>query len=208
MKNLTLEDIKEILKVEVRKTILHCNHVHLETNKYDPEKVEDSLKSVSTREDTLKQKLKDDLKTYEGMLDEKLEKLYATAQRRSNMLFAFSVLAVIISALGLYGLASFTAVRRTKEVGLRKVLGASSFRITAMMVRQFSMPVIWANVIAWPLAWYMAKDWLDGFEYRIEIDISIFFLFGIGALLIAWITVGGHAWNVARKKPVTALRYE
>ena len=75
MKNLTLEDIKEILKVEVRKTILHCNHVHLETNKYDPEKVEDSLKSVSTREDTLKQKLKDDLKTYEGMLDEKLEKI-------------------------------------------------------------------------------------------------------------------------------------
>ena len=75
MKNLTLEDIKEILKVEVRKTILHCNHVHLETNKYDPEKVEDSLKSVSTREDSLKQKLKDDLKTYEGMLDEKLEKI-------------------------------------------------------------------------------------------------------------------------------------
>jgi len=60
MKNLTLEDIKEILKVEVRKTILHCNHVHLETNKYDPEKVEDSLKSVSTKEDNLKQKLKDD----------------------------------------------------------------------------------------------------------------------------------------------------
>jgi putative ABC transport system permease protein len=141
-------------------------------------------------------------------LDEKLELLYATAQRRSQMLFAFSVLAVIISALGLYGLASFTATRRTKEVGLRKVMGASSLRITAMMVRQFSMPVIWANVIAWPLAWYMAKDWLDGFEYRIEMDITIFIMFGVGALLIAWVTVGGHAWNVARKKPVTALRYE
>ena len=75
MKKLTLEDVKEILRVEVRKSILHSKQVHLGTNKYDPEKVEDSLKSVSTREGKMKQKLKDDLKTYEGMLDEKLEKI-------------------------------------------------------------------------------------------------------------------------------------
>ena len=75
MKKLSLEDIKEILKVEVRKSILHSRQVHLGTNKYDSEKVEDSLKSVSTREEKMKQKLKDDLKTYEGMLNEKLEKI-------------------------------------------------------------------------------------------------------------------------------------
>ena len=75
MNTLTLEDVREILKVEVRKSILHSHHVHLETNKYDPEKVEDSLKSVSSREEKMKQKLKDDLKSYEGMLDEKLEKI-------------------------------------------------------------------------------------------------------------------------------------
>ena len=75
MEKLTLEDVREILKVEVRKSILHSHQVHLGTNKYDPEKVEDSLKSVSTREEKMKQKLKDDLKTYEGMLDEKLEKI-------------------------------------------------------------------------------------------------------------------------------------
>ena len=75
MKKLTLEDVKEILKVEVRKSILHSHQVNLETNKYDPEKVEGSLKSVSTREGKMKQKVKDDIKTYEGMLDEKLEKI-------------------------------------------------------------------------------------------------------------------------------------
>ena len=75
MKTLTLEDVQEILKVEVRKSILHSKQVNLGTNKYDPEKVESSLKSVSTREDKMKQSLKDDLKSYEGMLDEKLEKI-------------------------------------------------------------------------------------------------------------------------------------
>ena len=74
-KTLSLDDVKEILKVEVRKSILHSHRVHLGTNKYDPEKVEDSLKSVSSREEKMKQSLKDDLKTYEGMLDEKLEKI-------------------------------------------------------------------------------------------------------------------------------------
>ena len=75
MKKLSLEDVREILKVEVRKSILHSHRVHLGTNKYDPQKIEDSLSSVSSREEKMKQKLKDDLKTYEGMLDEKLEKI-------------------------------------------------------------------------------------------------------------------------------------
>ena len=78
MKKLTLEDVKEILRVEVRKSILHSKQVHLGTNKYDPEKVEDSLKSVSSREEKMKQKLKDDLKTYEGMLDEKLKNIISS----------------------------------------------------------------------------------------------------------------------------------
>ena len=74
-KKLSLEDVKEILRVEVRKSILHSKQVHLGTNKYDPEKLEDSLKSISSREESMRQSLKDDLKTYEGMLDEKLEKI-------------------------------------------------------------------------------------------------------------------------------------
>jgi len=84
MKTLSLEDIKEILKVEVRKSILHSNHVYLETNKYDPQKIEDSLSSVSSREEKMKQKLKDDLKTYEGMLDEKLEKILLSLEIEYN----------------------------------------------------------------------------------------------------------------------------
>ena len=84
METLTLEDIKEILKVEVRKSILHSNHVYLETNKYDPKKIEDSLVSVSSREEKMKEKLKDDLKTYEGMLDEKLEKILISLEIEYN----------------------------------------------------------------------------------------------------------------------------
>jgi putative ABC transport system permease protein len=141
-------------------------------------------------------------------LDEKLDKMYATAQRRAQMLFAFAILAIVISALGLYGLASFTAVRRTKEVGIRKVMGASAFDITRMMVGQFSIPVLLANMIAWPVAWYIATDWLEGFEYRIDIAPTIFIIYGAGALLLAWFTVGAHAWKVARTNPVHALRYE
>jgi putative ABC transport system permease protein len=90
------------------------------------------------------------------------------------MLFAFSMLAIIISAFGLCSLDSFTAVRRTKEVGIRKVMGASSMNIVWLLVRQFSVPVTYANVIAWHIAWYFINDWLLSFHYRIDIGFSVF----------------------------------
>jgi putative ABC transport system permease protein len=141
-------------------------------------------------------------------LDETLDNLYQSSARSAEMLFAFSMLAIVISAFGLYGLAAFTAVRRTREVGIRKTLGASSIKIVWLLVRQFSLPVIYANLIAWPVAWYFVNDWLMSFHYRIEIGAGVFLFIGFCAISLAWLTVGSHAYRVARTNPITALRYE
>jgi putative ABC transport system permease protein len=115
---------------------------------------------------------------------------------------------VIIGCLGLFGLAAFTAERRTKEIGIRKVLGARTRDIVRLLVWQFSRPVIIANVIAWPIAWWMMRDWLNGFDERITLTPVPFVVAAAIALGIAIATVVGHAVKVARANPIHALRYE
>jgi len=126
------------------------------------------------------------------------------------MLTAFSILAIFIACLGLYGLASFTAERRTKEIGIRKVMGANVFDIVWLLIWQFSKPVIIANLIAWPLSFYAMSLWLEGFVYRIESIAIIWFCLvaGVVALLIAWGTVASNSIRVASTNPIKALRYE
>ena len=141
-------------------------------------------------------------------LDEHLADLYLSEQTRGQMLAAFSILAVLISCLGLFGLASFTAARRTREIGLRKVMGARARDIVGLLLWQFSKPVLIANVIAWPVAWYFADDWLKGFRFHIDLGLGTFILAALVALAIAGLTVAGHALKVARGNPVNALRYE
>lgn len=141
-------------------------------------------------------------------LDDNLAALYIEEAARNSVLISFSILAIMVSALGLFGLASFTAERRTREVGIRKVMGASSMDIIRLMVWQFSKPVLIANLIAWPVAWYILNDWLSGFAYRIDLSPWYFAGAGVLALLIAWFTVAGHAYSVARNHPSEALRYE
>lgn len=141
-------------------------------------------------------------------LDENLATLYAEEEARNSILISFSILAIMVSSLGLFGLASFTAERRTREVGVRKVMGASSMDIIRLMVWQFSKPVILANVFAWPMAWYFINDWLTGFAYRIDLNPGYFAGAGMLALFIAWATVAGHAFLVAKANPIKALRYE
>lgn len=131
------------------------------------------------------------------------------AERTQGVMFtAFAVLAVIVAGLGLFGLAAFTAERRTKEIGLRKVLGARVPDIVRLLLWQFSQPVAIANLIAWPLAYFIMRDWLSTFEFRIGLSPVYFLGAGLGALLIAWLTIVGHALKVARAKPILALRYE
>ena len=134
--------------------------------------------------------------------------LYKAEQSRAQIFAAFALLAVIIGCLGLFGLAAFTAERRTKEIGIRKVLGARTRDIVGLLVWQFSRPVIIANIIAWPVAWWVMRDWLNGFDQRIALTPVPFVVAAAIALAIAVTTVVGHAVKVARANPIHARRYE
>ncbi len=134
--------------------------------------------------------------------------LYNADETRAQLFGMFAILAVVIGCLGLFGLAAFTAEQRTKEIGIRKVLGARARDIVQLLVWQFSRPVLIANLIAWPVAWWMMREWLNQFDVRIGLGPLPFLVAGLVALLIAIATIGAHAFRVARTNPVYALRYE
>jgi putative ABC transport system permease protein len=141
-------------------------------------------------------------------LDETYERLYLK-ERRTLLLFnAFAGLAIAISCLGLFGLAAFMAERRTKEIGVRKVLGAGEGAIAALLTRDFARWVLAANVIAWPIGYFAAGKLLQAYVYRPEIGIGIFVGAGASALVIALLTVARQALRAARANPVDSLRYE
>jgi putative ABC transport system permease protein len=127
-----------------------------------------------------------------------------------NLFATFSVLAVLIGCMGLYGLAALVAQQRTREIGLRKVMGASVFRIINLLLWQFSKPVLASNLIAWPISFYLMQSWLNRFPERIDSSllITICLVTGLVAVLISWIAVSGHAIRVAYKSPIHALRYQ
>ncbi|MBL8643677.1 MAG: ABC transporter permease [Rhodospirillaceae bacterium] len=141
-------------------------------------------------------------------IETKLSNQYNADEARGQMFAAFAGLAVIIACLGLYGLASFTADRRTKEIGIRKVLGAKVRDIVRILAWDFSKPVLVANIIAWPAAWWLMRDWLNSFETQIALSPVVFVAAGLGALAIALATVALHTMRVARANPIHALRYE
>jgi len=141
-------------------------------------------------------------------IDEDYEQIYWNEQRMGRLFQYFTVLAIFISCLGLFGLASFMAEQRTKEIGIRKVLGASVTGITVLLSKEFTKWVIVGNVIAWPVAYLAMKNWLQGFSYRVNISILTFIFAGVLALSIALLTVGYQAIRAAIADPVEALRYE
>ncbi|HVJ03806.1 MAG TPA: FtsX-like permease family protein, partial [Sphingomonas sp.] len=141
-------------------------------------------------------------------VDDIVRQLYAADRARTGLFAAFSMLAILIACLGLYSLASFATERRTKEIGIRKVLGAKVRDIVRLLAWQFSKPVILANLVAWPLAWWAMRDWLNTFDARIALTPTPFALAGLLALAIALVTVCGHTVRVARTNPIHALRYE
>jgi putative ABC transport system permease protein len=141
-------------------------------------------------------------------LDQGFDQLYAQDEREGAMLGVFVIVAVLIGCLGLYGLAVFTAERRTKEIGIRKVSGARTADIVKLMLWRISVPVLLANAIAWPLAYAYLRNWLDGYAYRIALNPSYFLAGGAVALFIAWVTVYANTVRLARCSPVHALRYE
>jgi putative ABC transport system permease protein len=141
-------------------------------------------------------------------LDESFGQLYQSDERLGQMFGIFVGIAVLIACLGLFGLAAFTAGRRTKEIGLRKVFGGRTRDVVRLLLWQFSVPALIANLIAWPFAWYYLHDWLTGYAYRISLNPVYFLAAGAVALVVAWLTVLAHALRVARATPIGALRYE
>lgn len=141
-------------------------------------------------------------------MEDRFNEYYQADIQRGRIFAYFSLLAIVISCLGLYGLASFTAERRIKEIGMRKVMGASVTDIVRLLTFQFSKPVLFANLIAWPVAWYFANQWLAGFQHRIDLGVVYFVTAGGTALVIACLTVAGHAVKTARANPVLALKHE
>ena len=134
--------------------------------------------------------------------------MYQSEMKLSRLFSIFTGIAIYIACLGLFGLASFTVVQRTKEIGMRKILGASIGGIVLILSKEYVKWVVLANVFAWPLAYYFMRRWLEGFAYHTNLNISAFFVSGMLALIIALLTVSVQTFKAAAANPVDSLRYE
>jgi putative ABC transport system permease protein len=141
-------------------------------------------------------------------LDEDLMAAYQQEERLGNIVQYASVLSIFIACMGLFGLATLVVVRRTKEIGIRKVLGAGTTNIVKLLSQDFVVLVVVASVIAFPIAWWALSKWLQDFTYRIDIPVWIFILAAVVALLVALITVSFQAIKAAWTNPVKSLRTE
>jgi putative ABC transport system permease protein len=141
-------------------------------------------------------------------LDESFKKQYHQEQLTSKLMAVFTILGIFIASLGLYGLASYTAEQSTKEIGIRKVFGASVLNVTGLLTKEFVKWVILANIPAWPIAYFAAKQLLQNFAYRTSIGLEVFFISGLLALIIAVLTVSYQSIKAAAANPIKTLRYE
>jgi putative ABC transport system permease protein len=141
-------------------------------------------------------------------LDEVFDRQYKAEDKLSTVFFYFTLISILVACLGLFGLSAFTAERRTKEIGIRKALGASVSGIILMLSKEFTKWVLAANIIAWPIAYYAMNRWLQNFAYRVNISLGIFILAALLAFIIALLTVGYQAVKSARANPINSLRYE
>lgn len=143
-----------------------------------------------------------------SFLDNRLNLMYESEGRMRDIFLIFSILSIFVACLGLFGLAAFTAEERTKEIGIRKTLGASSSNIVLLLTREFTKWVLLANIVAWPVAYYGMNRWLQNFAYRIDIGIWIFLLSAVIALVVALFTAGLQSVKAALANPVDSLKYE
>ncbi|MEQ9593635.1 MAG: ABC transporter permease, partial [Cyclobacteriaceae bacterium] len=141
-------------------------------------------------------------------LDEFFNKQYESDRQFGQVFGIFTILAIFIACLGLFGLASFLTIQRTKEIGIRKVLGSNVPNIVILLSREFLFLVLIANIIAWPLAWWLMNSWLQGFPYRIEINLILFVAAAVGVLLVAFLSVGFQTLKAALINPAQTLKYE
>ena len=143
-----------------------------------------------------------------AFLDDSFDAQYRAEERLTRVFSYFALLAIFIACLGLFGLASFTAEQRSKEIGIRKVLGASVAGIVVLLSKEFTKWVLVANAIAWPIAYFSLHKWLEGFAYRTNLTLTAFIVSMAISLVIALLTVSYQAVRTAIANPVDSLRYE
>ncbi len=143
-----------------------------------------------------------------SFFDERINNAYKSEQKLGKIFNYFALISLFIACLGLFGLASFTSEQRTKEIGIRKVVGASVSKIFVLLSKEFIKRILIANIIAWPIAYFAMNKWLQNFAYRINIGIGIFLTSGLIALVIAMLTISYQSIKAATANPVDSLRYE
>jgi putative ABC transport system permease protein len=143
-----------------------------------------------------------------SFVDQNFDALFRAEQRMGQIILIFTILAITIACLGLFGLSAYMAEQRAKEISIRKVFGASASQVMVLMSKDFTLLVMIAFVIATPVAWYFAESWLDGFSNRIIIDFTFVFIAGVASLLIALLTICYQSVKAARENPVNAMRLE
>jgi putative ABC transport system permease protein len=143
-----------------------------------------------------------------AFFDEIFDRAYRTERRLGAMFGAFAGLAVLIACLGLLGLTAFAAERRTKEIGIRKVLGASTPGVIALLSRDFMRWVVVANVVAWPIGYFAMRSWLDRFAYRIDLTVPMFLGAALAAFAVAAAVTGLQTYRAASANPAESMRYE
>jgi putative ABC transport system permease protein len=141
-------------------------------------------------------------------LNEQYQQLYEAEQRQAQLFTLFACMAILIACLGLFGLATFNTMQRVKEIGIRKVLGASVFSIVRLLSTEIMVLILIANVVAWPIAWYLMDKWLDTFAYKIDLQFGLYALAGLLAISIGLLTVSVQTVKAARSNPANTLRYE
>jgi putative ABC transport system permease protein len=143
-----------------------------------------------------------------SFLDESFGRMYASEERLGKIFAGFAGLAIVIACLGLFALTAFTAEQRTREIGIRKVLGASVSSIVLLLSKEFGKWIFIAFLLSGPLAWYAVNWWLENYTYKVEVGIWVYALSGIAAFIIAWITMSFQSIRAASSNPVQALRNE
>jgi len=141
-------------------------------------------------------------------VDQALQDFYADLKAAAMVFGICSAVALLLACTGLFGLASFAVERRTKETGIRKAMGAGRGDILRLLLGQLTLPVLEANVIAWPVCFFLLHRWLAGFAYHVDLGAEVFLGAGVVAVLVAWVTICAQVLRLAALHPVTSLRYE
>jgi putative ABC transport system permease protein len=196
----------ESVRSKIEPVVYYINHEMLRWSiiKIKPLNTSETLEYIKKKWDDLNVEINYAPSFYEDDLDT----LYGAEERFFQLFVIFSGLAIAIACMGIYGLASYTAEQRTKEIGIRKVMGASVTTIISLINKEFLKLVLVSNLIAWPIAWYFMKNWLNDFTYRIDLSVWPFVLSGIIAVLIAIASVSYQALKASSTNPVNTLRYE